>query len=119
MDKIRTLILDDEQHWQLVLRRMAEAHPSIEIAGVYGSPAEAFPSINKGDNDLLLLDVQLAEVRIVGPFNFTQRRLGLKGPKKQAISETHHIDDIYWQLLERHGSSSGINTDHIWTIPHT
>lgn len=42
-------------------------------------------------------DVPLAEVRIVGPLNFIQRRLGLKGPKKQAVSETHHIDEIYWQ----------------------
>ena len=62
MSKIRTLILDDERHWQLVLRRMAEAHPLIEISGVYGSPMEAVPALNSGMNDLVLLDVQLAEI---------------------------------------------------------
>ncbi len=83
MDKIRTLILDDEQHWQLVLRRMAEAHPAIEIAGVYGSPAEAIPSINKGDNDLLLLDVQLAEVNGI---DFVK---GIENPPLVILITTH------------------------------
>lgn len=83
MDKIRTLILDDEQHWQLVLRRMAEAHPSIAISGVYGSPAEAIPSISKGDNDLLLLDVQLAEVNGI---DFVK---GIENPPLVILITTH------------------------------
>jgi hypothetical protein len=62
-------------------------------------------------------DVPLADVCIVGPFDFTQKRLGLRGPKKLAISETHHIDDIYWQQLEAKGPLFDIDTQSIWQSP--
>ena len=64
-------------------------------------------------------DVPLAEVCIAGPFNFTQQRIGLKGPKRLAVSETHHIDRIYWQQLEERGGAMGIMVDNIWITPHT
>jgi hypothetical protein len=64
-------------------------------------------------------DVPLSEVRIVGPIEFKQKRIGLRGPKRQAVSETHHIDEVYWQQLERVGGSLGILVDNIWTLPHT
>jgi RNase H-like domain found in reverse transcriptase/Integrase zinc binding domain/Reverse transcriptase (RNA-dependent DNA polymerase) len=66
-----------------------------------------------------LFDAPLAEVRIIGPFNFSQQRLGLRGPKRQAISESHHIDQIYWQQLEHTCGILNIPTENIWTIPNT
>lgn len=66
---IRTLILDDEPHWQLVLRRMAESHPLLEVIGTYGSPLEALPAIADEKPDLLLLDVEFAEMN---GFDFAQ-----------------------------------------------
>ncbi len=62
MRKIRTLLLEDEPHWQIVLRRMIEAHPLLELAGVFGSPLEALPALSAGDLDLVLLDVEFAEI---------------------------------------------------------
>jgi DNA-binding LytR/AlgR family response regulator len=59
---IRTLILEDEPHWQLVLRRMAESHPMLEVIGIYGSPLEALPAIANQKPDLILLDVEFAEI---------------------------------------------------------
>jgi hypothetical protein len=101
--------------------RFYPALQSINHTTNYPTKPEKAQQVLTNDPTLIwpLFDVPLAEVRIIGPLNFTQRRLGLKGPKKQAVSETHHIDDIYWQQLERHGGSIGINTDNIWTIPHT
>jgi hypothetical protein len=66
-----------------------------------------------------LLDAPLAEVRIIGPFNFSQQRLGLRGAKRQAVSETHHVDPIYWQQLEQTCNALGIATHNIWTTPDT
>ncbi len=62
MNTIRTLILEDELHWQLVLQRMVESHPLLELAGVFGSPLEALPAIIGNKPDLLLLDVEFAEI---------------------------------------------------------
>jgi hypothetical protein len=62
-------------------------------------------------------DVPLADVRIVGPFDFTQKQLGLCGPKKLAISETHHINNIYWQQLEAKGPLFDIDAQSIWQSP--
>lgn len=62
MKRIKTLILDDELHWQLVLRRMVESHHLLELGGVFGSPLEALPALHSGEYDLVLLDVEFAEI---------------------------------------------------------
>lgn len=62
MNRIRTLILEDEQHWQLILQRMVESHPLLELAGIFCSPLEALPAIAGNRPDLLLLDVEFAEI---------------------------------------------------------
>ncbi len=62
MQKIRVLLLEDEPHWQVVLRRMIEAHPLLELAGVFGSPLEALSALNEDAFDLVLLDVEFAEI---------------------------------------------------------
>lgn len=54
--------MEDEQHWQIVLRRMVEAHPMLELGGVFGSPIEALPALSDHQCDLILLDVEFAEI---------------------------------------------------------
>jgi hypothetical protein len=66
-----------------------------------------------------IFDAPLAEIRLIGPFDFSQQRIGLRGPKRQAISETHHIDQVYWKQLEHACDTLGIPTHNIWTIPTT
>jgi DNA-binding LytR/AlgR family response regulator len=62
MLKIRTIILEDEAHWQIVLQRMADHHPLLDVIGVYASPMEALPAVTQDMPDLLLLDVEFAEI---------------------------------------------------------
>lgn len=62
MTQIRTLLLEDEPHWQIVLRRMIEAHPMLDLGGVYSSPLEALPALSGKKYDLMLLDVEFAEI---------------------------------------------------------
>jgi hypothetical protein len=58
-------------------------------------------------------DFPLAECFIVGPFDFHQKRIGLRGTKRRAISETNHVDNIYWQQLEQQAHLFGIATTTI------
>jgi hypothetical protein len=44
-------------------------------------------------------DFHLAKCLLVSPPDFYQKRLGLRGIKRRAISEPNHIDNIYWQQL--------------------
>jgi DNA-binding LytR/AlgR family response regulator len=62
MQRIRTLLLEDEPHWQVVLGRMIEAHPLLDLVGKVGSPLEALPALSRGDIDLVMLDVEFAEI---------------------------------------------------------
>lgn len=80
---IRTLILEDEPHWQLVLRRMATSHPLLEVIGIYGSPLEAIPAIKSQKPDLILLDVEFAEIN---GFAFAQ---SLENPPLIVFVTTH------------------------------
>ena len=62
-------------------------------------------------------DIPLAEYLLVGPFDFHQKRMGLHGPKQQAVSESHHIDDVYWTQLERRAPAFAIAIEHIRQRP--
>jgi DNA-binding LytR/AlgR family response regulator len=61
MQQLRTIILDDEPHWQLVLSRMAASHPLIDVIATAGSLAATVDAIRHHQPDLLLVDVELAE----------------------------------------------------------
>jgi hypothetical protein len=58
-------------------------------------------------------DFPLGECLIVGPFDFYQKRQGLRGTKRRAVSETNHVDNVYWQQLEQRAHLFGIATDFI------
>ena len=57
--------------------------------------------------------VNITEDRIAGPFNFCKVRIGLRGPKQQAVSEAYHIDDTYWAQLEQRGPEMGVRVENI------
>jgi len=58
-------------------------------------------------------EVPLAEIRIAGPFDFTTERVGLRGPKRQAVSERFRIDEIYWSQLEKNAPQFNLDVSHI------
>jgi hypothetical protein len=63
-------------------------------------------------------DFPLAECLIVGPIDFYQKRLGLRGTKRRAISEANHVDNVYWQQLENRAHLFGIPTAAIRLPPN-
>jgi hypothetical protein len=73
----------------------------------------------QNDNTLRWLaeDFPLAECLIVGPFDFTQKRMGLGGTKRLAISESNHIDYPFWESLERRSPLFNVSTTNIRSRP--
>lgn len=59
MSRLRVLLVDDERLARAELRRLLQAHPSVEIAGEAASALEAMAQIAALQPDLLLLDVQM------------------------------------------------------------
>lgn len=59
MDKIRTLIVDDEPLAREGVRLHLEEHPDFEVVGECGSGEEAVKKIETEDPDLVFLDVQM------------------------------------------------------------
>ena len=62
-------------------------------------------------------DVSLAEDLVVGPFEFSQARVPMQGPKKRAISEPNRIDDLYWKILADRSHQFGIDATKIRLEP--
>jgi hypothetical protein len=57
--------------------------------------------------------VPLVEIRVVGPFDFCQRRFAMQGPRNQARSEPYHIAPVYWEQLEQRAPLFNLDVSHI------
>ncbi len=62
MNKIRTLIVDDEPLARQGVRRLLEADPEVEIVGECSDGLEAVESIQTAHPDLVFLDIQMPEM---------------------------------------------------------
>jgi two-component system LytT family response regulator len=62
MDRIRTLIIDDEPLARQRVRGLLEAEPGVELAGECADGVEAIDAIKSLRPDLVFLDVQMPEV---------------------------------------------------------
>ena len=62
LEKIRTLIVDDEPLARRNLRLLLERDPQVEIIGECRNGREAVQSVNKLSPDLIFLDIQMPEM---------------------------------------------------------
>jgi len=62
MEKIRTLIVDDEPLARERIRTLLDSEPDMEVAGEYGDGRAAIAAIQEEQPDLVFLDVQMPEV---------------------------------------------------------
>ena len=58
--KIKTLVIDDDPHWQKLLCKMVEINPFLELIGVYGSAMEAYGQL--ANAELLICDIELPDM---------------------------------------------------------
>ena len=61
MEKIRTIIVDDEPHARKGIRKLLEKENNIEIISECGNGEDAITAINKLSPDLVFLDIQMPE----------------------------------------------------------
>lgn len=62
MDKIRALIIDDEELGRKIIREYLESHPEVEVMAECRDAHEALEAIEKYHPDLLFLDIQMPEI---------------------------------------------------------
>lgn len=62
MDKIKALIIDDEELGRKIIREFLSAHPEVEICAECADAFAALEAVEKYRPDLLFLDVQMPEV---------------------------------------------------------
>ncbi len=58
---IRTIIIDDEEHWRDNIADRVEMHPKLALIGVFESPMAAYDLITEGSVDLILLDIEMQD----------------------------------------------------------
>ena len=61
-DKIRTIIVDDEELAREVLKELIAAHPEMEIVAECGNGFEAVKAVTELQPDLLFLDIQMPKL---------------------------------------------------------
>ena len=55
--KIKTLVIDDDPHWQKIISKMVEVNPFLDLVGVCSSTMEAYGKL--ADTELLICDIEL------------------------------------------------------------
>ena len=62
MEKIKSIIIDDEELGRRIIREFLAAHPDIDISAECPDAISALEAIDKHQPDLLFLDIQMPEV---------------------------------------------------------
>lgn len=62
MDKIKTIIVDDEPLARQIIREFLETHPDVQIMAECSDAHEALEAIEKYNPDLIFLDIQMPEI---------------------------------------------------------
>ena len=70
MNKIKTIIIDDEELGRKIIREFLEAHPEVDILAECGDAYQALEAVNQHDPELLFLDIQMPEIN---GFEFLER----------------------------------------------
>ncbi|MFH1943071.1 MAG: LytTR family DNA-binding domain-containing protein [bacterium] len=62
MDKIKALIIDDEELGRKIIREYLESHPEVEVVAECQDAYQALDAVEKYHPDLLFLDIQMPEI---------------------------------------------------------
>lgn len=98
MQKLKCIIVDDEEAAIKVIRTQIKDNPQIEIIGEYQNPIIAFQNLK--DIDLLFLDITFQDyqtngVKFINSMNHTAKVIIVSGTKEHA----HEILDFYGNVV--------------------
>ena len=90
-----------------------------DIGGIYEIRPEKVAIVLDRDNTLLWMKdtIMLVEDKILGPFNFSQIRESMQGPRNKSVSEDFRIDSLYWDSLEQTGPTFGVDMSDLRAPP--
>lgn len=58
-NKIKTIIIDDESHWQIIIKKLVSTVPELSVEGVFSDVETAYDFLLDHAIDLIFLDVQV------------------------------------------------------------
>jgi DNA-binding NarL/FixJ family response regulator len=102
MDKIRTLLVDDNALFRKMIRRYLAKADKIELIGEAGTSQEAIKMVEETRPDLVLMDIRIPDENGLT----ITRRLKEKFPELQVVILTLHDNWQYRQEAEKCGASA-------------
>ena len=60
--KIKTLVIDDDPNWQMIIGKMVKTNPILELVHVCGSAMEAYGVLAEQEVDLMICDIELPDM---------------------------------------------------------
>lgn len=58
-DRIRTVIIDDDSHWQMIIKNLVNNEYELLLEGIFSSSDEAYEYLTQNDVDLVFLDMKI------------------------------------------------------------
>jgi DNA-binding LytR/AlgR family response regulator len=59
INKIKTIIIEDESYWQMIVKELVNAIPELSLEGIFAEAEEAYNYLIANNIELIFLDVQL------------------------------------------------------------
>ncbi len=60
-DRIRTVIVDDDSHWQMIIKNLVNNEYDLLLEGIFSSSDEAYEYLTQNDVDLVFLDMKIKD----------------------------------------------------------
>jgi hypothetical protein len=110
--------------WETLRLPLWQCHfwPDVRKARSDGSVGESYAMRPNKVRQVLARDKTLrwestqmcvAELMLVGPFNFSSVRTAMQGSRNKSISKYFHVDEVYWQQLEKVAPARGIDVSDV------
>ena len=61
IDQIRTIIIDDDNYWQMILKNLLKKNDEISLEGIFSNTQEAYEYLTHNNIDLIFLDIQIKD----------------------------------------------------------
>ena len=60
-DRIRTIIVDDDSHWQMIIKNLINNEYELLLEGIFSSAEEAYEYLTQYEVDLVFLDMKIKD----------------------------------------------------------
>ena len=65
-DRIRTVIVDDDSHWQMIIKNLVNNEYALLLEGIFSTTDEAYEYLTQNEVDLVFLDMKIKDESGIG-----------------------------------------------------